>query len=105
MLPTGLGRGATFSPFVPLLWLACICVPSRPTTQDDWGGMSTATLPFPASCTSLKWKRTDINIKYEGGESSHMRLESRFAFNAFYMCGETKKEPRCQPGGVSSDRG
>lgn len=41
MLPTGLGRGATFSPFVPLLWLACICVASRPTTQDDWGGMST----------------------------------------------------------------
>lgn len=44
MLPTGLERGATFSPFVPLLWLACICVPPRPTTQDDWEGMSSSAL-------------------------------------------------------------
>lgn len=62
MLPTGLGRGATFSPFVPFLWLACICVPSRPTTQDDRGGPSTSAL-LPASGTSLKWTEADINIK------------------------------------------
>lgn len=48
-------------------------------------------LSSPASCTSLKWMRADINIRYEGGKSSHMRLNSRFAFNAFEMYGETKK--------------
>lgn len=37
MLPTGLGRGATFPPFVRRLCLACICVPSHPTTQGDSG--------------------------------------------------------------------
>lgn len=60
----------------------------------------------PASCTSLKWMRADINIKYEGKrkKSPHIRLDSRFAFNAFYMWEETKKEPRYQPEGVNSGR-
>lgn len=33
MLPTGLGRGATFPSFVPSCWLACICVPFFPPSD------------------------------------------------------------------------
>ena len=81
MLPTGLGRGATFSPFVPLLWLACICVHSRPTTQDAWGGMSTTS-------TLLRGLMHLAEVD-EGGYQ--YQIQGGFAFNAFYICGATKK--------------
>ncbi len=91
MLPTGLGRGATFSPFVPLLWLACICVPSRPTTQDDWGGMSTTTTLLPGLTHLAEVDEGRYQYQIREKKAPHIRLDSRFAFNAFYMCGETKR--------------
>lgn len=51
-------------PFVPLLWLACMCVHSRPTTQDAWGGASMHQHSPPAAwCSSLKWMRAGVHIK------------------------------------------
>lgn len=74
-------RGYIF-PFVPLLWLACICVQSRPTTQDAWGGASMQRSPAAAWCSSLKWMRTGVDIK-QG--KLRVRFHPRFGFNWFYI--------------------
>lgn len=53
--------------------------------------------PSPASCASLKWMRAryQYQIRVCGGRSPpHIRLDSRFAFNAFYMCGETERDEK-----------
>lgn len=81
MLPTGLGRGATFSPFVPLLCLACICVPSRPTTQDDWGGAS-GTCAAPRA--PLKWMEGPVSVSNRMRErNATLRLHPRFSLSLF----------------------
>lgn len=47
--------------------------------------------PSAALCTSLKWMRADINIKYDVKKPHHIKLDSRFACNAFHTCGETER--------------
>lgn len=55
-------------------------------------------LSSPASCTSLKWMRARYQYQIRERErkknSPHIRLDSRFAFKAFYMSGETKNKER-----------
>lgn len=88
-------RGYIF-PFVPLLWLACICVQSRPTTQDAWGGASKQRSPAAAWCSSLKWMRAGVDIK-QG--KLRVRFHHRFGFNWFYIYARTEraKAAGCTP--------
>lgn len=61
-------------------------------------------LSSPASCTSLEWMRTDINIKYEREREKRKGLASGWNHALNLICEEThtqKKEPGHQPAGVS----
>lgn len=83
MLPTGLGRGATFCPFVPLLGLACICVPPRPTTQGDAGRL--VQQRAPAGLRRLAGLEEGRYRYQTGGGKGPIRLQSCFQLNAFYI--------------------
>lgn len=59
-------RGYIFA-FVPLLWLACICVHCRATTQDAWGGASTST---PCRGLVLLAEVDEGRCRYQTGQTA-----------------------------------
>lgn len=72
-------RGYVF-PFVHLLWLACICVRCRPTTQDAAGRRVHEHSPAAAWCSSLKWVRAGVDIKQD---QQRLRFRHPFGFDWF----------------------
>lgn len=76
MLPTGLGRGATFPSFVPSRWLACICVPFFPPS--DHPGR-----PEEEGYTCLYWEESVHRLS----SRCHMKLRpKRRTINSIVAC-------------------
>lgn len=101
MLPTGLGRGATFSPFVPLLWLACICVPLvRPPRTP--GEACPPALSFPGLMRLAEVDEGPISISNTSvGEEALPTYGWIHALHLMrFICVERQKETRCQRGHV-----
>lgn len=70
------------SPFVLLLWLACICVPSRPTTQDD---REARPLSCPAGhCHQARSKTVSCRL-WELWPALHLSEVSNFIFPSFFF--------------------
>lgn len=81
--------GQHFPPLFPSSGWHVFVFPLVRPPRTTWGGMSTAAslllgLTRPAEVVEGRYQ---YQIPGGGG---HIMLDSRFAFNAFYMCGATK---------------